>query len=469
AGRPLVDYFAPESRAEILERVRRRKAGLPTDMNYEAVGLRVNGQSFPMHLTIAPISLPDGEAHIGFVMDITERKRAEEQLRRSEEKFRLMVEGMPLGLALVSRTDGRIIHINAKFTELFGYTIEDIRLETDWWARAYPEPAYREQLLAEMQKRTEWVKHDPTRQAVYDTRVTCKDGTEKIVEWGFIIMGDRRVIYGVDITGRRQAEALRDRLEAQNRQLHKAEGLGRMAGAIAHHFNNQLMTVMLNLDLARQDLATAQVAFDSVGNLEDAMQAARRLADMSQAMLTYLGYNQVQNEVLDFAEACQVPALLTFFRESLPKGVQLEMDCPSPGPKVFGNRNQFQQVTANLLANAAEAMGENAGKIHLNIRTCSKHVILAGRCFPVDFQPDAEVYACLEVIDVGVGIAAKDIENLFDPFYSSKLTGRGMGLAVVLGIARTHRGAITVASQVGRGSVFRVFVPIHEAERVLAG
>jgi two-component system cell cycle sensor histidine kinase/response regulator CckA len=147
-------------------------------------------------------------------------------------------------------------------------------------------------------------------------------------------------------------------------------------------------------------------------------------------------------------------------RAAMPEEVVLEIDLPSPGPVIRANANQIEQVLANLVTNAREALGGDRGANLLTVKAYSRADIPAAHHFPLDWQPQDTAYACLEVADTGCGIAHKDIENLFDPFFSSKFTGRGLGLAVVLGIVRAHEGAVTVESEPGRGSVFRVFFPV---------
>ena len=257
------------------------------------------------------------------------------------------------------------------------------------------------------------------------------------------------------------AEAEKAKLEAQNRQLQKAESLGRMAGAIAHHFNNQLTAVMGNLELAIGDLPRGA---GPAGKLTAAMQAAREAAEVSSLMLTYLGQTHAKHEPLDLSEVCR--RSLPLLQAAMPKDMVLETDLPSPGPAISANANQIQQVLTNLVTNAWEAVGDGRGAIHLTVKTVSPADIPASHRFPIDWQPQDNAYACLEVADTGCGIADKDIEKLFDPFFSSKFTGRGLGLSVVLGIVRAHGGAVTVESEPGQGSTFRVFLPVS-AEEVL--
>ena len=259
-----------------------------------------------------------------------------------------------------------------------------------------------------------------------------------------------------EISERKRAEAEKEELEAANRQLQKAESLGRMAGAIAHTFNNQLSVVIGNLELALTDMPSG----GPVDRLSAAMQAAQKAAAVSGQMLTYLGQSHGKSELFDLSAACR--RSLPILRAVLPGKVALETDLPSPGPVVSANANQIQQVVTNLVTNAWEAVGEKGGSIHLAVKTVLRADIPSVHCYPVHWQPQVPAYACLELADAGSGIADKEIENLFDPFFSSKFAGRGMGLAMVMGIVKAHGGAVTVESQVGRGSTFRVFLPVSE-------
>ncbi|MFA5181568.1 MAG: ATP-binding protein [Syntrophales bacterium] len=258
-----------------------------------------------------------------------------------------------------------------------------------------------------------------------------------------------------NISDRKHAEAEKATLENQNRQLQKAESLGRMAGAIAHHFNNQLGAVIGNLELAIMELSQKANPHE---NIIAAMNASSRAAEMSGLMLTYLGQSFDIHEPLDLSTTCD--RSLPMLQAVMPGSITLETDLPSPGPVIMANANQILQILTNLITNAWEGIGAGLGAIHLGVKTVFAENIPVTNRFPLDWQPQNNHYACLEVTDAGCGIEDKDIEKLFDPFFSSKFTGRGMGLAVVLGIVRAHSGVITVESEPGRSSTFRVFFPV---------
>ena len=229
-----------------------------------------------------------------------------------------------------------------------------------------------------------------------------------------------------------------------------------MAGAIAHHFNNKLQAVMMSLELAIGDL----VGNEDLGeDMTAAMLAAREAAEVSSLMLTYLGQSVARREPLDLCIVCH--NCLGLLRAVMPEGFTLQTDLPAPGPTICADANQIQHVLANLVTNAWEASGDARGAIHLTVRTVGAADIPVKHRFPIDYHPQDDAYACLEVSDSSCGIEDHEIEKIFDPFFSSKFPGRGLGLAEAIGIARTHNGAIAVQSDLGRGSIFRVYLPIQ--------
>jgi signal transduction histidine kinase len=262
-----------------------------------------------------------------------------------------------------------------------------------------------------------------------------------------------------DISDNKRVEVEKAKIEAQKHQLQKTESLGRMAGAIAHHFNNQLQVVMGNLELAILKLSPES---DTVKDLTEAMKASQQASEISSLMLTYLGQTPGKHEPIDLSEACR--RSLTLLQAAAPKGTFLKGDFPSSGPVIRANAGQIHHVLTNLVTNAWESADKNRRGIGLTVKTVSQANMLALKRFPIDWQPRDPAYACLEVSDAGCGIAEKDFEKIFDPFFSTKFTGRGLGLSVVLGIVRAHHGAVMLESEPDRGSIFRVFFPLSVEE-----
>ncbi len=258
----------------------------------------------------------------------------------------------------------------------------------------------------------------------------------------------------------REAEEDREKLQDQLSQAQKSESLGRMAGAIAHHFNNQLSVVMGNLEIALKD-----VPLDAGyrKNLLHAMMAGHKAAAVSRQMLIYLGHALGRNMPADLSDSCR--KTLSSITSANPEGMNLVIDFPVSGPTINADPIQIQEVLANLITNAWESISNNQGSIGLTIRTVDQ--VPTTKHFPIDWKPQNVPYACLEVSDTGCGIKSMDIEKLFDPFFTTQFIGRGMGLPVVMGIVKAHRGCITVDSEPGRGSTFRIYIPISTEEITL--
>ncbi len=390
------------------------------------------------------------------IHDINERKLAEEAQRMSEIHLQTIVQTIP-DLVWLKDSDGVFLDCNAMFERLYGAEKKDIIGKTDYdfvdreLADFFLEHD-RKAMVAGNCSNEEWLTFaaDGYR-GLFDTIKTpmCNaDG--KLIG----VLGIAR-----NITERKQAEDEKAELEVQNRQLQKAESLGRMAGAVAHHFNNQLQVVMGNLEMALDD---QPLGVNSNESLVSAMQGARKAADVSRLMLTYLGQTPSKQEPTDLSEACRQS--LTLLNAAAPKGMILNADFPSSGPVIRADTNQMHQILTNLINNAWEAISDNRGDIGLTVKTYSHADIPNSKRFPIDWQPQSIPYACLEVSDNGCGISNKDIDKIFDPFFTTKFTGRGLGLPVVMGIVKAHGGGISVESEPGLGSTFRIFLPISTEE-----
>jgi PAS domain S-box-containing protein len=382
---------------------------------------------------------------IGTHSDITARKRAERELRESEEVLSALVHHSPIYVYLkeVTATESRVLRVSDNFAKMSGILSADMDGRT--MDELFP-PDVAAKMTAD-----DWrvVSEGKVLNVEEELAGRCYSSVKFPVN-----VGERRLLagYTTDVTERRTAEAKNAALEAQNRALQKSESLGRMAGAIAHHFNNQLHTVMMSLEEAMdgRDAGPSEL-------LREAWQAAQKAAEMSTQMLAYVGHSRGQRELLDVSEVCrqQLPALLS----CVPHGVGLETDLPAPGPPVRCGAGELQRVLANLVRNAGEARAEPGSVVRVRVTTIAAGEIPQAQRFPADWQPRAATYACLEVADSGGGIAASDLENLCDPFFSTKFVGRGLGLPVALGIVRAHEGALTVETALGRGSVFRAYLP----------
>lgn len=258
-----------------------------------------------------------------------------------------------------------------------------------------------------------------------------------------------------DITEHKRAEKEKEIYEERNRKLQKAESLNLMSGSIAHHFNNQLSVVIGYLEMLIRELPSND---SRTVKLIHALHAAGKASEVSGHLLSCLGQIPGKRELLDLAELCRVN--LPLIQAGMPKCVTLETDLPSPGPYIKANSKKLKQLLSNLVINAWEAIGDKPGTIRLSAKTVLPTDIPTLHRFPLEWHPKELPYACLEVTDSGCGIKEADMDKLFDPFFSTKFTGRGLGLSIVLGIAMAHGAAITVETWIDGGSIFRVFFPL---------
>ncbi len=260
-------------------------------------------------------------------------------------------------------------------------------------------------------------------------------------------------------------EKVRREMEARLAQARKIEAVGRMAGGVAHHFNNMLFAVIGNLEMVREDLPPESAAAE---RLREAETATHRAADMSRLLLTYLGQGRVTFKPVDLSETAK--NALHDIRHAIPAGTTLEKHFPAPGPVVSADRTQMEQILKALLENALEAMeAVPGGRVTVSIETAAAGKIPENHRLPMDWKALASGYACIAVADTGKGMDKKTIDTVFDPFFTDKFSGRGLGLALVLGVVKAHEGCITVESTPGQGSVFRVYLPLSPGPVSLPG
>ncbi|OIR13586.1 blue-light-activated protein [mine drainage metagenome] len=260
-----------------------------------------------------------------------------------------------------------------------------------------------------------------------------------------------------DISRQRQAEAERIEGERKMLQVQKLESIGVLAGGIAHDFNNLLTAIMGNASLARLDLPENIQANAALTQIEG---AAERAAELCQQMLAYAGRSPLAFSTVNLSDLIdQTTQLLQI---SLHKNTTLDLRLQRPVASVKADATQLRQIIMNLVINASEAIGERVGRIL--VRTESRYFDQPElRANFEDQDVPAGDYVLVEVEDNGSGMPAEIRQHIFEPFFTTKFTGRGLGLAAVLGIVKAHRGAIQVSSESGQGTVFRVIIPAYGA------
>lgn len=392
------------------------------------------------------------------------KQAAEKKLHESEEKYRLLAENATDVIWIADVDQKKFIYVSPSAEKLFGIRIDEITA-APLPSRMTQESA--ESFISKIPERIENMHNGKQYRYTDEADQMHEDGTiiPTEVTTSFIVdpVSQHVLIIGVtrDITLRKEAERQRAQIEAQRLQNQKADSLGRMAGAIAHHFNNQLQVVMGNLELLTAELKDSYAGKKRLG---DAMKATTRAAELSSLMLSYLGQTKSKAESLNIIDSCrmQIPLL----KEMCPKNISIEQDFIDEEVYVKADPAHLQQILRNIFTNAFEAIGDKAGKILVSIRQVQADQIPSENRHPLDWHPGTPWLACLEISDTGCGIEQQDINKVFDPFFSSKFTGRGLGLPVALGYMRSVNGAVCFQTAINKGSTFSFYFNICEHDGI---
>ncbi|HVS53783.1 MAG TPA: response regulator [Opitutaceae bacterium] len=257
-----------------------------------------------------------------------------------------------------------------------------------------------------------------------------------------------------EVAERERGETERRNIERKLEETQRLEGLGVLAGGVAHDFNNILTGVLVSASLARLD---APAGSDLQMHLQLIEENSRRAAGLCEQLLTYAGRTRVSMAPLDLN--LLVRESLELLHVSVPKDADFAVELAETPPLIKGDAARLRQVVMNLVLNAAEALREPPRRIRLRSgQAALDAAALAATAHPAEAKPGNFVF--IEVSDTGAGIATDALRRIFEPFYTTKFTGRGLGLSAVLGIMRNHRGALDVQSEVGRGTTFRAYFPV---------
>jgi PAS domain S-box-containing protein len=440
-----------------------RAAGVPSlalrtateEGRYEVEGWRVRkgGERFWAHVLIDPIRSPSGEL-LGFAKvtrDLTERRKAEEALRSSEQQFRMLVQGVTDYAIYRLDLEGRVTNWNAGAQYIKGYKPDDIIGEH--FSRFYTEedrqagePA-RALATAAAEGRFEkegWrVRRDGTRFWAHVVIDPIHDDTGEMVGFAKITR---------DITERKEAQEALEEARLALFQTQKMQAIGRLTGGIAHDFNNLLTAVLGSLDLLRRRLPPDPKA---EALLDNAVQGARRGAALTQRMLAFARKQDLRLEAVDLRAL--VEDMSALLRGSLGPAVELATRLPSRLPPVLTDANQLETALLNLAVNARDAMGEG-GRLTIE----AAPVALGARN---DIGLPAGEYVSLAVIDTGAGMDDETLARATEPFFTTKGVGKGtgLGLSMVHGLAEQSGGRLRLTSRPGEGARAELWLPRSNA------
>ncbi|MFH1153334.1 MAG: response regulator [Pseudomonadota bacterium] len=407
--------------------------------------------------TVGVIRTRPGKKPVIFatIQDITQRRQAENAWQESQWRFRLFTEAAPVGVVIADK-DQKAVYASRKFVELFGYDREDIPDVEAWFLRAYPDEILRARVCEEWGEEVARARRTLTEIRPLEYPVTCRDGSVKEIEFRMSTNGDLDFIVFTDITARKALDREQDKLKAQLHHAQKLETVGRLAGGVAHDYNNMLSVIIGYGEMARDRVDPSDPLH---GDLEEILSAARRSAGITRQLLAFARKQTIAPRVLSLNDA--IEGTLKMLRKLIGEDIDLAwLPGADPG-EVKMDPSQIDQILANLVVNARDAI-HGVGKITIQTgRACFDAAYCADHAgtVPGDF-------ILLAVSDDGSGMDPATLDRIFEPFFTTKGPGEGtgLGLSTVYGIVRQNNGFITVYSEPGKGTIFRIYLPRHAGQ-----
>ncbi|ABL00744.1 PAS/PAC sensor hybrid histidine kinase [Pelobacter propionicus DSM 2379] len=406
------------------------------------------------HIWVAASPMYDDQGNmiavIESVRDITDRRRAEEALRRSEANYRMVIENIQ-DVLYRGDAEGRLIMVSPSALKLLGCGSLD-----DFLGKSIADTFY-----FQPEKRSEFFEliRQHGKVTNYEVELKKHDGTPVMVETSsnayYDENGNFAGIEGLfrDITERKKGEQERKKLEEQLIQAQKLEAIGTLAAGIAHDFNNILSGIMGYTELSLNKVKEQPKVYR---NMEQVLTAANRAKDLVKQILTFC--RKAHHETKPTSVIPILQEVAKFMRASLPATIELKLRIETESDIIIADSSQLHQVLVNLCTNAGYAMKDKGGVLEI----CLADVTVDSRTLPQGSTFAAGHCLELSVRDSGMGIEPENLPRIFDPYFTTKGPGEGtgLGLAMVHGIIKSHGGDIRVYSELGKGTVFRIYLPL---------
>jgi PAS domain S-box-containing protein len=444
-GRAMFDFIAPSQLDEVRRcffKVLKRESVI---CSFEVIGLRGARHWMESHMVAMQMNGHPMEV-LAVTRDITRERNAEEALRASEERFRLIVENCNDLIAELT-LDGYFVYASPSFESSLGIKPgQVISLNLRRWVHGEDLPLIErlfETTAAAMTFRFQHATGEWLWMEASSRRFRDSTGAERLT----LIMRD--------VTHRIESKEAQALMETRLQQAQKMEALGTLAGGIAHDFNNILAAIIGYTELARLTIPTDNPAFET---LSETLKASNRATDLVRQILTFSRQKEHEREVMQITPVvCEVGKLL---RAALPASIAIHTIVAPGLPNILADASQIHQVLMNLGTNAAHAMRKQGGVLEIVV---GKYLVKEGSV-RTSAALNPGWYLRLVVRDTGEGMTPDLMRRIFEPFFTTKLAGEGtgLGLSVVHGIVKAHDGAISVTSEPGMGSSFEIYLPAVE-------
>ncbi len=404
-----------------------------------------NGEIRDVAVYSGPINAGDKKLLFSIIHDISERKKAEEALIESEERLRSVLDNSPFPTAVVDPEDENILYWSKSALEMFGH---NPKILNEWYQLAYPDPEYREQVIKRWKPTVEEALQSKRVVNAGEYQIACKNGAIKTCELYAQIIPGYLVVTLNDITESKK-------LEQQLSQAQKMESVGKLAGGIAHEFNNILSIIIGNNELVMEELPEWSLAREST---EEIRIAGMRARDVVKQLLTFSRQDDTVKKAMDFRSVVQESMRL--IRSATPTNIELQLNLSDDVYPILGNETEINQLLINLCRNAVDAMPSSDDLLTVKLLNETIDGKFAKHLININHGQ----YVKLKFSDNGIGMDKKTIDRIFEPYFTTKGIGKGsgIGLSVVHGIVEKHGGAIIADSHPGQGSTFTVFFPAYE-------
>lgn len=441
----ILDIRPQEEAPRLLQHLTELEPGLQASESWKH--RKKDGSVIDVEITSHELAFQRRDAQLVVAHDVTEQLKAEEALRHSEEKFSKTFRATPLPITISVLADGRYLDINKAFSDIMGYDREDVIGRTAFDLKIWADVNDRKRMIEQLR--------DTGRVDSFETQFMTRRGEKRVVQISAEIMKldgtDCVIAITNDITDTRK-------LEEQFRQAQKMEAVGRLAGGVAHDFNNILGVIIGYSDLSRE---RADPDSPVLKHIEQIKKAALRASGLTAQLLAFSRQQVLQPRVLNLNAV--VNNLSSMLLRLVGEDVSLNFVPGEPIGNVKLDLGQIEQVLMNLVVNARDAM-PRGGRIIIETLDVELDEAYAAEHLPASPGP----YVMLAVTDTGTGIEKEQISRIFEPFFTTKPTGEGtgLGLSMVYGVVQQSGGSIWVYSEPGKGTTFKMYFPRVEGSAI---